>query len=480
MTTLVWIQREFRLNYLPALQQALDDSERVIVAYFHDEKSVIGEANSVWLAQSLQTLQAQYQSQDGDFWIVAGDFKTELDALIRKYEVSKIHYTYQVGLSFRQQQQSALSVCQKHEIVLTPFFSEDLLLPEEILNQQNKPYLVFTPFYKRLMAQQALIAPLEHTRQNLAKTSIIPVPKIFQRLPCDLRSLVSESWAVSLMSNQQVGEIHAWTQLENFIDSDLHDYALNRDFPALSATSRLSPYIHFGQIPINALYFRLLSEMELGASSTAAAQVWIRQLIWHVFARYLLYWFPETEQQPFQKKYQFMEWSDDEGRLKAWQAGKTGIPMIDAGMRELWQTGIMHNRVRMLVASFLTKNLNQHWLHGKAWFEETLLDADPANNTMGWQWVAGCGVDASPYYRLFNPVVQSKKFDTQGEYIKYWLPELKTLSAKAIHEPWLYAEECRLNNITLGEDYPLPIVDLKLSREEHLQRVNTLKSIILE
>lgn len=170
-----------------------------------------------------------------------------------------------------------------------------------------------------------------------------------------------------------------------------------------------------------------------------------------------------------------MSWQEDLTSYQAWQKGLTGIPIIDAGMRELWETGTMHNRVRMLVASFLTKNLNQHWLQGKAWFDNTLFDVDPANNVMGWQWVAGCGVDASPYYRLFNPVTQSIKFDAKGEYLRQWLPELKNLSSKAIHAPWENQNECRLKGVVLGNDYPLPLVDLKQSRTTHLERVASMK-----
>jgi deoxyribodipyrimidine photo-lyase len=211
------------------------------------------------------------------------------------------------------------------------------------------------------------------------------------------------------------------------------------------------------------------------SAQRAAAQAWLRQLVWKEFARHLLFWFANTQQQPFMLKYQTMPWQAANQDTQAWQKGLTGYPLIDAGMRELWAIGTMHNRVRMLVASFLTKNLNQHWLTGKAWFDDTLLDADPANNVMGWQWVAGCGVDASPYYRLFNPVTQSEKFDTKGDYIRAWVPELKSLSSKAIHAPWQHVAECTLKGITLGNTYPLPLVDLKTSREQHLQRVASLK-----
>ena len=392
--------------------------------------------------------------------------------MIHSFDIDKVFYTFQVGQQFHLAQQKALEVCQRYQVNLMLFDSESMFKAETLVNHQGKPYLVFTPFYKKCLSEMMHCKPLDFTSDELSRTR---VRNENSDLPKALSQLKQKNWALSLFQHWQVGERAAWQQLDRFVASALADYDFERDFPALSATSQLSISFHFGHINPTAVYFYLLALIESGELKHSDVQPWVRQLIWRDYARYLLNWFPEKERQPFNDKYRLMEWSQDQKKLNRWQKGQTGIPIIDAGMRELWNTGSMHNRVRMLVASFLTKNLNIDWRFGLDWFGDTLFDADPANNSMGWQWVAGCGVDAAPYYRLFNPVVQSKKFDVEGHYIKKWLPELSLLDNKSIHEPWLYPEQCKLKGLELGRDYPLPVVSLKDSRAEHLQRVEYIK-----
>ncbi len=496
MTTLVWLQREFRLTALPALQAALSSSEDstsensekspglVIFAYFHDPEQTVGDANTLWLAHGLQTLQQAIRAKGGYLWIIEGGFESQFSEVLSSYQVKQVFYTFQVGAPFKELQQQALAVCQNQGVALQPFYSEFLVEPDKIRNQQNNPYLMFTPFYKTLLAKQALIEPLDESVGDLSATALLkPFDQAWLDLPTSLKALLTVPWAQKIMANVhasqswQVGEEVAWQKLQHFIENDLADYNEDRNFPKLSATSLLSPHLHFGEINPRDIFFYLQALMADGSVKYDQAMPWFRQLVWKEFAAHLLVNFPQTETEPFQSKYQSMPWQTDETAYQAWQKGLTGIPIIDAGMRELWQTGFMHNRVRMLVASFLTKNLNQHWLLGKSWFDDTLFDADPANNVMGWQWVAGCGVDASPYYRLFNPVIQSTKFDADGVYIKTWLPELKALSKKAIHAPWEHTAECLAKGIVLGQNYPLPIVDLKQSCIAHLERVEAMKSV---
>lgn len=481
MNSLVWIQREFRITAFPALQSALLSAEKsaglVIVVYFHDSKQLVGEANSVWLAHSLQQLKIDFEKKGGQLWIVDGDFSENLTQVIEEYQINKLLYSFQVGSPFDQMQQQALEVCKKHKVALQSFDSELLVPAGELLNQQNKPYLVFTPFYKALLAKSYLIVPLDESVGDLTLTARQqPTHQAWFFLPKDLQQLMALPWAQKIMQTHKVGEEQAWKKLQVFVDNALDRYQVDRDFPNLIATSGLSPYLHFGQINPRVLFYYFQALIDEGCVKSDHAIPWLRQLVWKDFARHLLVHFPYAEAEPFQQKYQSMTWKKEFESYLAWQKGETGIPIIDAGMRELWQTGIMHNRVRMLVASFLTKNLNQHWLIGKRWFDNTLIDADPANNVMGWQWVAGCGVDASPYYRLFNPVTQSLKFDADGHYLRKWLPELKNLSNKAIHAPWEHQQECQLKAIELGTDYPLPFVDLKHSRSLHLERVAKMKA----
>ncbi|WP_024850626.1 cryptochrome/photolyase family protein [Hydrogenovibrio kuenenii] len=481
MKALVWIQREFRIDYLESLQNALCEADEVIVAYFHDKAQTIGDANTVWLTMALEQLKADYQKLGADIWILSGSFETIFETLLRQENIQKVYYCFQVGEPFTSQRNLALSVCQRNKVKLKPSFSEFWFAPDQIHNLQGKPYLVFTPFYKTLMKQIHRLEPLDTTQQNNLSKLLLP-PKIHATLPADLKQISQTAWAKKLLTHWQIGETPAWQIFNDFLLHKISEYNELRDYPAHDATSRLSPYLHFGHLPARQLYFETQSFLLELPNKREVSQAWLRQLIWKEFARHLLFWFPHTQTQPFQSKYIQMPWNNEADEesviaIKAWQQGLTGIPIIDAGMRELWETGTMHNRVRMLVASFLTKNLNLHWLIGQKWFDETLLDADPANNAMGWQWVAGCGVDAAPYYRLFNPVRQSIKFDADGTYLRHWLPEVAPLSNKAIHQPWEYKDECLEKHIILGKTYPSPIINLPASQQEHKNRVGSLKAI---
>lgn len=483
MTTLVWCQRELRLQHNAALQMALNKAQKqprlVIFGYFYDEKTTLGgpqSANTLWLAKALASLQQDAGAQGGALWIVDGDFATQFHELLSAQKVKEVIYSFQPGEPFTTQQNQAADICKTLGVKLTPLYSEFLIEPGNFANQQGKPYLVFTPFYNALLKQNFRIQHIEASIPDLSATAQITQPEKTKSLPASLSALIQKPWAQKMLAHWQISEADAWQVFENFITNAVQNYATDRDFPALDASSRLSPYLHFGQVSLSALFHEGQARIANGSLKAEAAMPWLRQLVWKEFARHLLCWFPHTETQPFQSKYTQMDWAQEDSATQAWQLGQTGIPIIDAGMRELWETGTMHNRVRMLVASLLTKNLNQHWLLGKAWFDFTLFDADPANNVMGWQWVAGCGVDAAPYYRLFNPVTQSVKFDEKADYIRRWVPELKNLSNKAIHAPWEHPMECQMKAIELGKNYPTPLVNLAESRLEHLERVQSLKA----
>jgi deoxyribodipyrimidine photo-lyase len=277
-------------------------------------------------------------------------------------------------------------------------------------------------------------------------------------------------WDSGLGTAWQPGETGARDMLEVFTDDALLDYAQARDQPSRHGTSRLSPHLHFGELSpaqIHADLNRLLQRMDVGRRPDV--EPFLRELGWREFAHHLLFHFPSTPTANFNPRFAHFAWAaPDEAVLARWQQGRTGIPLVDAGMRELWHTGWMHNRVRMVVASFLTKNLRQHWRHGARWFWDTLVDADLANNTLGWQWVAGCGADAAPYFRVFNPVTQAKKFDPQGGYLRRWLPELADAPLALLHEPWKDPAESRRRG------YPAPMVDLAQSRQAALGAYQTL------
>lgn len=273
----------------------------------------------------------------------------------------------------------------------------------------------------------------------------------------------------------------AYKTFKKFFSSKLASYSEGRDFPNQNAHSMLAPYLSFGQISVKLMYHYLINKSTERQCSFFEKQVisFIRQLIWREFSYYLLYHYPFTVYKPLNKNFEHFPWNKEEELLRVWQKGETGYPFIDAGMRELWQTGFMHNRARMAVASFLVKHLLIPWQEGAKWFMDTLLDADIANNTMGWQWVAGSGADASPYFRIFNPITQGEKFDKNGEYIRKWVPELRDIPNKYIHKPWEAPEHIlQKANIKLGHTYPLPVVEHKAARERALCAYKSMKELV--
>lgn len=476
MNSLVWLQRDLRLSDHAPLTQALQQSERVIVAYIHDPQQVIGEANSVWLAHSLLSLQTDMRNKGGELLMLEGSFTQQLDSLIRDYQIQQVFYHYEVGQPFVNQQQQALAVCKQHQVALKPF-DQAWLNADEIVTLSGSTYAVFSPFYKNLSNQlQRVESPLG-VPSGLNKTKITPITDKQKQLPPTLANLIQRPWAKAMMSHWQVGEHQAWLNFSQFIVRHLSYYPDQRDFPGVAGTSKLSIPLHFGELSSRAILHELLAEKTRPKADLNAIDAFIRQLSWREFARYLLHHHPRLETEPFQAKFARFPWDDNAELLSAWQQGKTGFPLIDAAMHELWQTGWMHNRSRMLVASWLTKNANIEWREGQAWFANTLIDADPANNSMGWQWVAGCGVDAAPYYRLFNPLLQSEKFAGDGVYIKKWLPLLSRLPAKFIHAPWLKPNIVASYGIKPGTNYPMPVLNLEQSRLQHIERVAAQKNL---
>jgi deoxyribodipyrimidine photo-lyase len=287
-----------------------------------------------------------------------------------------------------------------------------------------------------------------------------------------LELLPTTAWDTQFYAHWQPGEAGASRQLQAFLDNAILDYADDRDRPALRGTSRLSPHLHFGEISALQVWQRVQdwAAQQTGSGVIAAAEAFLRQLAWRDFAHHLLFHFPHTQDAPLDERYRAFPWRRQYGAdLSAWQRGRTGIPIVDAGMRELWATGWMHNRVRMITASLLTKNLLIPWQQGAAWFWDTLVDADLANNCFGWQWTAGCGADAAPYFRIFNPVTQGERFDPDGSYVRRWVPELQHLPPRWIQQPWQApATVLAAAAVELGATYPWPIVDLKATRERAL------------
>ena len=295
----------------------------------------------------------------------------------------------------------------------------------------------------------------------------------------ELGLLPAIAWDAGLKAAWSPGSESAWIELRRFLDSAVGEYGSARNQPAIRGTSRLSPHLHFGEISPRTVWHETqrLRQGRSRQSVESGSETFLREIGWREFAYHLLFHFPQTDQQPLRSEFTRFPWRDDADGLKAWQRGKTGFPIVDAGMRELWSTGWMHNRVRMIVASFLVKDLLVPWQRGAEWFWDTLVDADLASNTLGWQWTAGCGADAAPYFRVFNPVLQSEKFDPEGDYLRRWLPELTNLPLPFLHAPWTAPSTVLAKaGVQLGKTYPHPVVDHSEARQRALQALAQIKS----
>lgn len=461
-TLIVWFRQDLRLHDNPALQAALADADRIIPIYIHDENIAWapGAASRWWLHHSLTALAEEIKDIGSRLIIRRGNSTEVLQQVIdetgangvycnRIYEPADLKHDKQLHRQLKEQ-----------GIEFSIYQGNLLREPDTVQNQSGQPYKVFTPFYKCYLREGWDTHVYSSPKQLPSISTRIKSDKI-----ADLDLLPTIDWDSSFYDHWQPGESGAWKQLRRFLRKSLGDYHQARDVPSLEGTSRLSPHLHFGEISVRAI----LAELDR-QDLRKQGEDFIRELIWRDFAHSVLFHFPHTTDKPFDDRFGNFKWKTSKKLLQAWQQGQTGYPIVDAGMRELWHTGYMHNRVRMIVASFLTKNGMIHWKKGAEWFWDTLVDADLAANSMNWQWVAGCGVDAAPYFRIFNPVTQSQRFDKQGLYIRQWVPELKNLPNKYLHEPWKTPDEVQQQaGCIIGKDYPEPILDLKATREAALE-----------
>lgn len=466
MTVLVWFRQDLRLTDNPALYHACHTGEPVIPVFIDDplptSVSQLGSASRVWLHHSLQALTQDLQASGSHLILRQGSASVILPQLLAETGATRLYWNRLYDPASlqrdRQLKESLRQVCE-----VRSFNASLLNEPWEVLKADGTPYKVFTPFWQAMLRHSIQHQPLPAPEQ-------IPAPaRIPSSLPLDsLKLLPHIRWDVGMMSHWQVGERAALHKLLNFLPIGGKDYQQARDLPAHSGTSRLSPHLHFGEISPRQVVW--LAEQCLAENATADNGVrhFIREIGWREFAWHLLYHFPHTVERPLDERFTRFPWAENhEEILIRWQRGQTGYPIIDAGMRELWQTGWMHNRVRMIVASLLCKNLLVPWQKGENWFRDTLVDTDLASNVLGWQWTAGCGADAAPYFRIFNPILQSQKFDPDGDYIRRWVPELCECSSKQIHLPREPGENKR--------NYPLPVVDFKASREQALSLFEKIK-----
>ncbi len=475
-TLIVWFRRDLRLADNPALWQALQEAERVVPVYIHAPIEAgdwqPGGASRWWLHHSLTALDEGLRRRGGSLTLRRGPSLAALLELAETTGAEGIYWNRQYEPYAIARDREIKAALRERGLRTESFNAALLHEPWQVANQAGEPFRVFTPFWKACLAH-GIDQPLLPTPEHVPGPEVAPPSE-----PLDAFKLLPRiPWDRGFAPVWRPGEAGALDRLEQFVQQAIGGYAEHRNLPGSPTTSRLSPHLHFGEVgPRQIVHAARVAADGAGARDAEGVRVFLSEIGWREFAYHLLFHFPHTPAAPLDPKFASFPWESDDNALAAWQRGQTGIPIVDAGLRELWTTGWMHNRVRMIVASLLTKNLLIHWSEGARWFWDTLVDADLASNTLGWQWTAGCGADAAPYFRIFNPVLQGEKFDPDGDYVRRWVPELASVPAKLIHRPW-EADSATLRRLglALGRDYPLPIVDLKESRDRALARFEAIK-----
>ncbi len=461
---LVWLRNDLRLSDNPALTAACK-SGNAIALYIHETNDGLrptGGAARWWLHHSLADLAETLAKIGVPLLVETGSAETVLTKVIGDSGIADVHWNRRYAPAAREFDGGIKDRLKRQGLSVTSHPGNVLLEPWNIETGQGKPYSVFTPFWNALKTRD-IARPLAAPQGNPIKAAAVDN---------DYRQ---PKWAGKLGQHWTIGEQAAQTALHDFLDQNLLDYPEGRDFPARSVTSRLSPHLRFGEISPRQIWHAAQAHAHAEPDSTAAVNKFLSELAWRDFSHHQLYHRADIAAVPMQPKYEGLRWRHAPAQLKAWQGGQTGFPIIDAGMRELWETGYMHNRVRMLVASLLAKNLLIDWRQGEEWFWDCLVDADEANNPASWQWVAGSGLDAAPYFRIFNPVTQGERFDTDGGYVRRWIPELDQMPDKWIQRPFDAPEDVlERAGVFLGKTYPKPIVDLKISRQQALDAVAAL------
>jgi len=445
---LVWFRQDLRLSDNPALAAALKRSSAVIPVYIWapEEEGAWppGAASKWWLCHSLAEFSAALERRGSRLIIRRGPTADALSRLAAETGAAAVFWNrrYEPAVAVRD---TELKSRLGQQGLLAESFNGSLLYePGTIRNQSGQPFQIFTSFWRACL-KRPIVPSAQDTPHWLPRPNVWPGS--LGVVDLDLEPAID--WAAGFREAWCPGEAGAKRQLKRFLEEALAGYHLNRDRPGVVGTSRLSPHLHFGEISPGQVWRAVRERM---GSHTAACQSYLRQIGWREFAYHLLHHHPQSAGEPLRPEFANFPWRKNSRLFRAWKQGRTGYPLVDAGMRELWSTGWMHNRARMVVASFLVKHLLISWQEGAAWFWDTLVDADLANNTLGWQWVAGCGVDAAPYFRIFNPTIQAAKFDPQRAYVRCWVPELES-----------------------DEDVPPPIVKHGEARDRALAALESIK-----
>ena len=468
---LLWFRRDLRLIDNPALAAAMAPGQPIVPIYVSDAMDA-GGASRWWLHHSLSRLDTDIRLRGGELVIREGDPTEILPELATSTGATAVYFGHRYEPAAVRQEQALARTIGNH-VDLLGHHGHVLSHPDSLRTQGGAVYKVFTPYYKRAMSLGEPAVPDTATREAEFVAADV------ESIPLDELGLLPRGpdWSAGLQRSWEPGENGALQRLD-IATERLGAYAEHRDHPAIDKTSRLSPHLHFGELSPRQVWHAVTAASSRNGDEVAAEML-LRQLYWRDFSAYLLYHFSSLPSRPLRPEFEHFPWVEDPEALAAWQAGRTGYPIVDAGMRQLWETGWMHNRVRMVVASFLVKHLLIPWQQGADWFLDTLVDADLANNSASWQWVAGCGTDAAPYFRIFNPIAQGKKFDPDGDYVRQYVPELMHMPKQLIHEPWLAdATTQRAAGVIIGEDYPRPLVDHAEARQRALDAYGQARDLL--
>ena len=472
---IVWFRQDLRRADNPALHYAYEESAHILPVYILDDENAgdwkRGAASRWWLHHSLKQFDKDLSGHLAFFKGKADDILPKLakeisaDAVVwnRCYEPWRI-----------KRDKDIKSTLEDDGIEAKSFKGMLIWEPWTIETKTGGPYKVFTPFYKNgCLGSGELADPLQAPERltYLDKPSGVCTLDELSLLPDDVR------WDQKMEQHWTIGENGAWDALMDFIDAGASSYDEDRNIPDKDNTSRLSPHLHNGEISPRQIWHEIRKRQNAGALPDKHVKTYLSEIGWREFSYNLLYHFKERiTDKPLMEKFEAFPWDKNKEALERWQKGQTGYPIVDAGMRQLWEEGWMHNRVRMIVGSFLVKHLLLHWSEGEKWFWDTLVDADLASNSASWQWIAGCGADAAPYFRIFNPITQGEKFDPNGDYTRKWVPELKDMPTKYLFKPWeADAETLKKAGVELGETYPDPIVDHSEAREKALSAYDKVK-----
>jgi len=468
---ILWFRQDLRLEDNPALQAAIQSGKPILPVYILDEAAegswTFGEASRWWLHHALTDLRLQLKGLGGELVFQRGKSLELLQNLVSKSGAYALYWNRRYEPLIIKRDKRIKTILSDSGIEVRSFNASLLHEPHTVLKKDNTPFKVFTPYWKHCLKMEktrmvsALLKKAQFVggavrSENLDSWNLLPT------IPWDKEFY--DSWKPTVAGGSKL--------LKQFTRRQLARYGDGRNMLAEDGTSRLSPYLHFGQLGPRQIWD------EVSKYDTPGNYRYLAEIGWREFSFYLLYHFPHLDLKPLRSEFEDFPWEKDEQLFDAWSKGRTGFPLVDAGMRQLWQTGWMHNRARMITASFLVKHLLQPWQDGAYWFWDTLVDSDLASNSQGWQWTAGCGADASPYFRVFNPILQGKKLDPDGIYVRRWVPEIGRLSNRFIHQP-SKAPETELDSagIRLGIDYPFPIIDHSAGRSRALKAFELFQAV---